>query len=273
MKLLHTTLLLAIIILAFSCKSQDQAMRDYYREVNKYTALENKLIENNGIHVASAPKQDVELTYNQSSEQAYLEQVKNKSDMYKVIYDDSEFANGDVYREAAKHRKALNERAGGTSTGCKDCPGTTTSVNNTTSSSTTATSTNVSGGQTKTSDSPDFFAHLLDASQKPIRKVGVTYVDDAGRTLLKQYSVIIAALSKKEGVDRLRKAFANTSEQVFFVKNEVGLFYAIIGSYDSESQAMEKLRRVEMEYGSTYTAEQLRNKYGITFSDLWILKK
>lgn len=268
MKLLHTTLLFTILILAFSCKSQDRTMRDYYREVNKYTALENKLIENNGIHVVSAPKQDIELTYNQSSEQAYLEQVRNKSDMYKVIYDDSEYANGDVYREAAKHRKALAERAGTTNTGCQDCPGTTTSVNNTTSSSSLTTS-----GQTKTSDSPDFFAHLFDASQRPIRKVGVTYIDDAGRMLLKQYSVIIAALSKKESVDRLKKAFANSPEQIFFVKNEVGLYYAIIGSYDSEAQAMEKLRRVEMEYCSTYTTEQLRNKYGITFSDLWILKK
>lgn len=297
--ILHITLLLLAVFFVTSCKTnQDQVMKDYYNKVNKHSVIENRLISDNNIGGQSTPLRsqpasaNLQRTYNASSERAYQEQVISKSNEYKVLYDDSEIANGDVYREAAAHRqKLIND--------C-NCGTTKTSVANTASASTTATpvasatpavttstppavtpapvAPSPSTQQTQTpkveeNQSPAIFAHLLDAEKRPIRRVRVRFIDESDQNLLKQYSVIIATLSKPAGVERLKKAFATSNDHLFFVKNEVGLYYAIIGSYDTESEASQKIRRVQMEYTNLYTSDQLFNRYGITFADMWILRK
>lgn len=267
MKVLHTTLLLAIIIVISSCKSQDQALKDFYRKTNNQMKRESFLIKSSP---ATPARQYEERSVNSSAESAYLAQVKAKSEQFHVIYDESEYANGDVYLEAAKHRQSLIEKA---NKDCPDCQKTTSVATSTVSQAASNTAVPSNAQSTSGSKTPDFFAHLVNTDKKLIRTEGVSYVDINDKTKLKKYNVIIAALSKFEGTERLKKAFEGSGESLTIVKNDSGLYYVIIGSYDTEGQASDKIRRIESEYNSRYTAAQLQSKYGITFTNLWILRK
>jgi hypothetical protein len=282
MKLLfHTALLLAISFFTFSCKAkQEQVMKEHYRTANKYSVLEKKLLkDNNSLLLSNSTLKNNDQGYNNPvSLQPHQDQVN--SGEYKVLYDDSEIANGDVYREAAAHRQQLiNDcNCGETKTGITNSAGSPTSAtpvktNTTASVKTTPAAPSSTPQAPEVTRTPTIFAHLLDAEKKPIRRVRVSLINESDRDRLKQYSVIIAALSKPASVERLKKAFATSGDQIFFVQNELGLYYAIIGSYETESQAGEKIRRVYMEYTNLYTPEQLFDKYGIKFADLWILKR
>ena len=268
MKVLHTTLLLAITIVISSCKSQDQALKDFYRNTNNQMKRESFLIKSN--QSGMSVQQSEERSINSSAESAYVAQVKAKSEQFKVIYDESEYANGDVYLEAAKHRQTLIEKA---NKDCPDCQKTTSIATSTVSqpASNTAVSSNTQSASG--SKTPDFFAHLVNSDKKLIRTEGVSYVDINDKTKLKKYSVIIAALSKFESTEHLKSAFDGSGESLTIVKNDSGLYYVIIGSYDTEGQASDKIRRIESEYNSRYTAAQLQSKYGTTFTNLWILRK
>lgn len=279
----YTTLLLAISFFTFSCKAkQDQAMKEHYGTVNKYSALEYQLLrDNNSLLLGNSTSKNNNQGYNNSvSIQPHQDQVNSSE--FKVLYDDSEIVNGDVYREAAAHRQQLindcncgKAKAGVATTTIPSAP-TIATTTNTTASDNVARTTLPSTPQApvvETNQTPAIFAHLLDAEKKPVRRVKVRFMNEDDQDRLKQYSVIIAALSKPAGVERLKKAFAVSNDQIFFVQNELGIHYAIIGSYDTEHEASDKIRRVYMEYTNLYTSEQLFNKYGIKFANLWILKR
>lgn len=278
MKILYTTLLLAIVILISSCKSQDQKLTEFYRDVNNQMKKDNYLIPSNTRTRYTDPNEDSK-SINYSAESAYMAQVKSKYEHYKVKYDDSEYANGDIYVQAAKRRQALIDQAN------KDCPdcqkktaaatatNTQPAVSRVTQPATT-TSTTPSFNASATGDrkTPDFFAHLLDTDKKLIRTEGISYINTEDKSKLKKYSVIIASLARSEGVERLKKAFGS-KETLTIVRNDAGLYYVIIGSFDTEGQAAEKIRTVEAQYTRQYSRDQLLKTYGIPLTDMWILRK
>lgn len=279
MKIIHTTLLLAIVIIVSSCKSQDRALTDFYRNANNQIKKENVLVHSNTNWSDAMPQRSEVRDINYTAESAYMAQVKSKYEHYKVNYDDSEYANGDVYTEAAKHRQAQIDQVN------KDCPDCQKKANATATSGSSVSQTAQQGGTTASAfntpkaqvetgekKTPDFFAHLLDADKKLIRTEGVSYLNVDDKAKLKRYNVIIAALSKYEGVEHLQKAFGSR-ETLTIVRNDIGLYYVIIGSYDTESQATEKIRAIEAQYSRQYTTAQLLKTYGIPLTDLWILRK
>ncbi|WP_255495265.1 SPOR domain-containing protein [Dysgonomonas sp. 521] len=216
---------------------------------------------------------------NYSAESAYMAQVKSKYEHYKVNYDDSEYANGDVYVEAAKRRQAMVDQANKNCPDCQKKASAAATTGSPASPTTQPASTAVSAFNTPQAQdatggkkTPDFFAHLLDADRKLIRTEGVSYLNADDKAKLRRYNVIIAALSKYEGVERLQKAFRN-KETLYVVRNDIGLYYVIIGSYDTEDQAAEKIRAIESQYTRQYTTAQLLKTYGIPLTDLWILRK
>lgn len=108
----RTTLLFVIPFFIFSCKAkQDQVMKDHYSTVNKYSRLEYKLLRDNNdlLLNASTDKSDNQNYDNSVDLQLYQSQVNTNE--YKVLYDDSEIVNGDVYKEAAAHRQMLVDKA------------------------------------------------------------------------------------------------------------------------------------------------------------------
>lgn len=270
----YTTLLLAIIFFTFSCKTkQDQVMKEHYNTVNKYSALENKLLnDNKDLLLGTSTSKNNKTNYDNSvGLQMYQSQVKASE--YKVLYDDSEIVNGDVYKEAAAHRqKLINDcNCGKAKTTAVDAVPTPLKASSNEITQTALSST-PQASAVEENQAPVFFAHLFDAKMNIIRRVRVELINENDRDRLKQYSVVIAALSKPAGVERLKKAFDASGDQIFFVQNELGINYAIIGSYNTENEASEKIRKVYTEYTNRYTTEQLMNKYGISFAGLWILK-
>lgn len=340
----RTTLLLAISFFIFSCKTkQDQVMKEHYSTVNKYSTLENKLLRDNNdlLLNTSASKKNNQYYDNSVDLQMYQSQVNSSE--YKVLYDDSEIANGDVYKEAVAHRQILIDKAGNKEKDCncgsnsvkttvntnnansvtattptanvntkastttsdmkpattkantKATPDTKRSATVATSSTQSATKPTVKASEkTKKSNSaktttnsavatnetkvaevytPEFFAILTDLDKKDIQKVGISHVDEDDRPLLKDYSVVITSFSQSDKMTPLKKALTSSVDKLFFVKNDAGIYYAIFGSYKTENEALQKLKRIRMEYTNLYTTEQLNNKYGITFTDLYILKR
>jgi len=276
MKILHKTLLIAIVILISSCKSQDQKLTEFYRGVNTQMKGDNYLVTSNKRTQYTDPNEDSK-SINYSAESAYMAQVKSKYEHYKVKYDDSEYANGDIYVEAAKRRQVMIDQAN------KDCPdcqkkAATTTTNTQSAVSATSRPTNTTSTPSFNASTagdrknPDFFAHLLDTDKKLIRTEGISYINTEDKSKLKRYSVIIASLARPEGVERLKKAFG-TKESLTIVRNDAGLFYVIIGSYDTENQAADKIRTIEVQYTRQYSRDQLLKTYGIPLTDMWILRK
>jgi cell division protein FtsN len=283
MKVLYTILLLVIITLISSCKSQDQKLAEYYRDINDQMKGENYPGQSNTRTRYTDPNKDSK-SINYSAESAYMAQVKSKYEHYKVKYDELEYANEDIYAEATKRRQALIDRA---SKNCSDCrkkadaaatPVTQSAAPGTTTRPPAANTASIppSPATTTTSEqrsTPDFFAHLLDADKKLVGTEGISYVNATeDRSKLKKYNTIIASLARYEGVERLQKAF-DGQESLTIVRNDAGLYYVIIGGYDTKEQAIEKRRTVESTYRSKYTSAQLQKTYGIPFTDLWILRK
>jgi hypothetical protein len=239
------------------------------------------------------------------------EQGKLGSARFKVVYGDAEYANSDVYAEAEKRRKALADNCAdcqktvlAATTSARLTTSGTSTANRTGATNVVATNaTNKTGvitysnstyadaaainaaanradaasgraaNQSTIDQHTDFYAHLLDPDRKLIRTEGISYINEYDKANLKKYNVIIAALSKFEGTERLKKSFEVSGENLVIVRNDVGLYYVIIGSYDIEEQAVNKLRSIELEYNSRFTVAELKKLYGIPFTDLWILRR
>lgn len=246
---LNATLLIALTVSMTACKSSgDKALRGFYKDINRQTRLDSYLVEDH-TQTAGVKKQPqtAEETKKQDyiSEIAYLELVRTK-DVYKVKYDNSEITNSDVYLEAARHRKAMEENAKQEAAKAKSA-----------------------GGSIVLKDKPQ----STDADKNLVREESVTFQNKSDESNIKTYSVIIGSFLKTESVDRLIKAFADSNEKVTFVKNRAGFSHAVIDTFDSYTKALEKLKAIDKEYRGQYTTAQLDKKYGIPFNDLWILKK
>lgn len=89
---------------------------------------------------------------------------------------------------------------------------------------------------------------------------------------MKKYNVVIATLSTKQRSDRLKAIFfAETNEKIWIVKNEQNLHHFIMGSFDTEEEAVNKRNDIIRYYTSKYSSDNLMDKYGIPFIDTWIL--
>ncbi len=266
MKIIYTTLLLSIIMFTSSCGSQEKSIAKFYRDINNQMKGESFLVESSNSTGNKESKSNSE-SINYSAESAYMAQVKATYEHYKVNYDDSEYANGDVYLEAAMRRDSLINK-------CPDCPKKASVVVPTTTSSNLQSqvkdTNKEQGGNPETSD---FFAHLLDSDKKTLKTEGLSYLNKEDKEKLKKYSVVIASLTNKyNGSEHLKKTLGE-KEPLIVVKNNSGIYYVIIGTYDLEQEAMNKIKTVEKQYNARSSSTQLLKTYGIPLTDLWILRK
>lgn len=128
--LILTPFLLFILATVSSCKTYEGSRHTeanttgFYRKINKQLAIENHLIESIGNNTGRSISQQMQSTESTersskySAERSYMAQERSNSDPFKVVYDDSEFANGEVYIQAAKRRQTLMENV---KKGCKNC--------------------------------------------------------------------------------------------------------------------------------------------------------
>ena len=104
-------------------------------------------------------------------------------------------------------------------------------------------------------------------------KLGRKKVNKEDKAKLKKYSVVIASLTNKyNGSEHLKKTLG-AREALIVVKNTSGIYYVIIGTYDSEQEALNKIKTVEEQYNARKSSAQLLKTYRIPLTDLWILRK
>lgn len=104
-----------------------------------------------------------------------------------------------------------------------------------------------------------------------IEKVTPVYESDAPD--LKAYSVVIAAMGMKPNAESLKKRMENEGYKVILVQNEQGMYRVIIASYDSKEQAIAKKNAILADFASKGDLSALKSKYGIPFTDWWILQR
>lgn len=93
-------------------------------------------------------------------------------------------------------------------------------------------------------------------------------------TDIKKYNVIVATMSTLQRASRLKAIlFTETDDKTWIAKSEQDLHHLIIGSYDTEEEAVNKRNSIIRNYTSKYSDQDLMNKYGIPFTDIWILVK
>ena len=122
-------------------------------------------------------------------------------------------------------------------------------------------------------DRPKDASKTLSNVNVPVRKYLIPTSDNANVADLKRYSVVVATLSKKDNAAKLTRSLQKAGENALFVKNDLGSYYALIGSYDKEADVLQKKDELYRNYIDKYTPQQLFKTYGIPFSDIWILEK
>lgn len=90
---------------------------------------------------------------------------------------------------------------------------------------------------------------------------------------LGKYNVVIAALAKKSSAERLKDRIDFDYETSFIAQSGDGLYYVIIGSYDTVDEAVMRRRGFLEKYMAKGSFKQLWGKYGILFEDIWFLVK
>lgn len=106
-----------------------------------------------------------------------------------------------------------------------------------------------------------------------VRRERVTAVDESDPSVLKAFSVVVAALSVKPNADALKARLQNDGLDVILAQNENGMYRVIVGSYDDRVLAEAKRAEIVNKYSLKGDVATLRKTYGIPFNDLWILQR
>lgn len=89
---------------------------------------------------------------------------------------------------------------------------------------------------------------------------------------LKEFNIIVATLSNIDGVNRLKKQLDSDGQNNLIVRNKEGLYYIVLGSYDNEKDAVINAKAILDKYTRYYLKDELMRRYGIPFTDIWILE-
>jgi len=102
-------------------------------------------------------------------------------------------------------------------------------------------------------------------------KARLKVVNKADESKLKKYNVVIASILMEEGANKLMEALKNANEPYFVAKS--GSYYTfIVGSFDKKEDAVAYRIKILDKYPRKQSEEELFQKYGIIFSDTWLLE-
>lgn len=289
-----------ILITISSCKSQDQSKNWQYNSTGQ-SANAGRAISQ------SSNRQQYQETYSNSAEKAYINQVKAKAEQLK----NNPASTKSIYTETAKEKVAQRpqkeQEAIAVNTPKTSAP-VTASSNTNTRQERYSTPTNQYGSQQQKPQSYDGpFANMMDdvlqgnpthsqgnvypetpkqasnksssfarlpndiMDQNAVRTESISYMNEYDRISLKKYNVVIASFGKNANAQRVKESLQKEGEQVTIVKGSNGMHRVIIGSFDTEEEAKRKIQSIGLFYRGQYTSSQLISKYGIPFSQLWIL--
>lgn len=106
-----------------------------------------------------------------------------------------------------------------------------------------------------------------------VRKEKITPVYQGDANGLKMYNVVIAAMGMKPNAESLKARIEQAGYKTILVQNEQGMYRVIIASSDSKEQAVAKRAEILESFFSEGSQASLQSKYGIPFTDWWILQR
>lgn len=90
----------------------------------------------------------------------------------------------------------------------------------------------------------------------------------------KKYSIVLGSFRSENNADFVRRTFNALGERVIIVKNNNdGLHLALLASYDSEAETIQKFDAFAKKYTEGMSRARRISKYGIPLDDMWILVK
>ena len=99
-----------------------------------------------------------------------------------------------------------------------------------------------------------------------------TFFAAADAPVLRRYSVVVASLNTRWSAETLQTRLQGDGHHVIIAQNERGMFRVIVGSFDDVASAVAQREALRRRYAAMGNPNFLRNRYGIPFDDLWILR-
>lgn len=303
----HTTLLLAFIFLALPCKSQknqDKKYKSFYRSVNKahgempvqtsrvadpdiiiekITVAELDSVMKNLTGITDImqdgksllhPVVTLELDPYSSASQALFGCVETL-DRIPEVGKGSPEPKIQSFPMVKKTRmvaavtpppaKKTTEPARATITPSGT---TTTPVAAASKATTTASKTETATPVSKSSTS---FRAFNDSDWKLFRSVDVKLVDQADNGYMKKYAIVLGTFKSLSNAEFIKRTFNGLGERSTVAKSNQGIYYALLGSYDSETDAIQKLEEVTKKYTEGVSKTRRISRFGIPLDNLWIL--
>lgn len=112
---------------------------------------------------------------------------------------------------------------------------------------------------------------INDTDWKLFRAVDVTLLNQSDQALMKKYSIVLGTFKSKNNAEFIQRTFNGVGERSFVVRNNAGSFYALLGSFDNETEAIQKLEDINKRYVDGVSRTRRISRFGITMDDLWVI--
>jgi len=106
---------------------------------------------------------------------------------------------------------------------------------------------------------------------KLFRSMKVSLVDNADKAFLKKYSIVLGSFKDLNNADFVKRTFNALGERVILVKGSSDIYIALLGSYATEAEAVQKFDSFSKKYTEGMSRARRISKYGIPLDDLWIM--
>ena len=110
-----------------------------------------------------------------------------------------------------------------------------------------------------------------DSDWKLFRSVRVSLLSESDRAIFRKYSIVLGSFRSYNNADFVRRTFNGLGERVIVVKNDAGIYYALLASFDDQTASVQKLESFTRQYTTGNSKARRISKYGIPLDDLWIL--
>ncbi|MDR1503997.1 MAG: SPOR domain-containing protein [Prevotella sp.] len=124
---------------------------------------------------------------------------------------------------------------------------------------------------TPVSKSSTSFRAFNDSDWKLFRSVDVKLVDQADNGYMKKYAIVLGTFKSLSNAEFIKRTFNGLGERSTVAKSNQGIYYALLGSYDSETDAIQKLEEVTKKYTEGVSKTRRISRFGIPLDNLWIL--
>jgi len=115
------------------------------------------------------------------------------------------------------------------------------------------------------------FRVFNDSDWKLFRSVDVQLVDQADNGFMKKYAIVLGSFKSLNNAEFIKRTFNGVGERSTVVRSNQGIYYTLLGSYDSERDAIQKLEEVTRKYTEGVSKTRRISRFGIPLDDLWIL--